>query len=371
MRQRGTLRIHFTTEDLIRTYLVDVPDPMWETVLSLHILQGRAGQMAFGEWRRRVRGDLYRRGAAGAVRERLFSVVPRSGYFPDFLTPPEGRLGLEAGIEAMCGVPPRRLAVELERLGGENDPSSWRRALAERGTRTRSELGESFRTYHQAALRPYWADVQSRVHADRALRSRLLREGGIDALLSSFAPYMRWRAPVLEADYPVDQELRLDGRGLLIIPSYFCWRHPVTFADPELPPTLVYPVEHDAQWLTRAASPGRAEEVLACSRADPCRGAPGDDRRSDDRGDRRPRRHLPGGSQPAHDDAPRRRSDHQPASGQPHDPRPDAPGVGSSRPAGAGRRLPSPAGLTCGGDRPAGGDHLGRSLTASAGLSPR
>ncbi|WP_433172966.1 DUF5937 family protein [Actinoallomurus sp. CA-150999] len=232
-------------------------------MLSLHVLQGRAGQGAFGEWRRRVRGDLYRRGAAGTVRERLFSVAPPAGYFPDFLTPPEGLLGLEAGIEAMCGVPNRRLAAELEQLGGENDPSSWLRALAEHGTRTRSELGESFRTYHQAALRPYWADVQSRVHADRALRSRLLREGGIGALLSSFAPYMRWRAPVLEADYPVDKELSLDGRGLLLIPSYFCWRHPVTLADTELPPTLVYPVEHEAQWLTPAASPGRAEEALA------------------------------------------------------------------------------------------------------------
>ncbi|GAA4627492.1 winged helix-turn-helix domain-containing protein [Actinoallomurus vinaceus] len=260
MRQRGILRIHFTTGDLVRTHLVDVPDPMWETVLSLHVLQGRAGQAAFGEWRQRVRRDLFRRGEAGTVRERLFSVVPRAGYFPDFLTPPEGLLGLEAGIEAMCGVPSRRLAAELERLGGENDPSSWRRALAEPGTRTRSELGESFRAYHQAALRPYWADVQSRVHADRALRSRLLREEGVAALFSSFAPYMRWRAPVLEADYPVDKELRLDGRGLLLIPSYFCWRQPVTLADPELPPTLVYPVEHDAQGL---ASPGRGEEALA------------------------------------------------------------------------------------------------------------
>jgi DNA-binding transcriptional ArsR family regulator len=52
---------------------------------------------------------------------------------------------------------------------------------------------------------------------------------------------MRWRPPVLECDYPVARDMRLDGRGLLLIPSYFCRRTPVALADPSLPPTLVYP----------------------------------------------------------------------------------------------------------------------------------
>lgn len=52
---------------------------------------------------------------------------------------------------------------------------------------------------------------------------------------------MRWRPPVLEADYPVDKEVHLRGRGLLLIPSYFCRRTPVALADASLPPTLVYP----------------------------------------------------------------------------------------------------------------------------------
>lgn len=55
---------------------------------------------------------------------------------------------------------------------------------------------------------------------------------------------IRWRAPVLEADYPVDRELRLDGRGLLLQPSFFCRGTPVVYRDPVLPPVLVYPVTH-------------------------------------------------------------------------------------------------------------------------------
>ena len=34
----GTLRLHFTAEDLLRTRVLTAPDPMWEIVLSLHHL---------------------------------------------------------------------------------------------------------------------------------------------------------------------------------------------------------------------------------------------------------------------------------------------------------------------------------------------
>ncbi|MEV6940453.1 winged helix-turn-helix domain-containing protein [Streptomyces sp. NPDC051172] len=36
--------------------------------------------------------------------------------------------------------------------------------------------------------------------------------------------------------------LHLEGRGLLLLPSYFCWRRPTALADPALGPVLVYPV---------------------------------------------------------------------------------------------------------------------------------
>ena len=62
-------------------------------------------------------------------------------------------------------------------------------------------------------------------------------------------------------DYPVDQEMRLDGRGLLLVPSYFCWRYPVTLADPDLPPVLVYPAER-AQRPAAAPSDHRALAAL-------------------------------------------------------------------------------------------------------------
>jgi DNA-binding transcriptional ArsR family regulator len=57
---------------------------------------------------------------------------------------------------------------------------------------------------------------------------------------------MRWRPPVLHVDYPADErDLHLGGRGLLLLPSYFCWHTPVALADPALPQILVYPLRRE------------------------------------------------------------------------------------------------------------------------------
>ncbi|MET8580692.1 winged helix-turn-helix domain-containing protein [Streptomyces collinus] len=86
------------------------------------------------------------------------------------------------------------------------------------------------------------------VSRDRTRRSATLLDGGWDAVLSTLHPSARWEYPVLHLDYPVDQELRLQGRGLLLQPSFFCRHMPTAFADPALPPVLVYPIEHQVDW---------------------------------------------------------------------------------------------------------------------------
>ncbi|RVX41362.1 hypothetical protein EDD27_3884 [Nonomuraea polychroma] len=45
----------FTPEDLGRVRIAPRPDPMWEMVLSLHLLQARGGGTAMAAWRRQVR----------------------------------------------------------------------------------------------------------------------------------------------------------------------------------------------------------------------------------------------------------------------------------------------------------------------------
>ncbi|MEV1055024.1 winged helix-turn-helix domain-containing protein [Streptomyces sp. NPDC049887] len=241
------LRIHFTGEDLARVRMAARPDVLWEAILSFHRLRDRRGATVFGEWRTETRARLN-----GETRL-LAALVPQRGYFPDFLTPPEALEGLEEGLEAVRATPVRRLGAELALLAAERPHSvlTGRLAgLAEGADGPMDRLVGALRSYHRSAIEPYWPHVQAAVEADRAVRGRALLDGGADELLASLPPMLRWRAPVLEADYPVDRELRLEGRGLLLQPSYFCRGTPVVRRDPDLPPVLVYPVTHTGSPVT-------------------------------------------------------------------------------------------------------------------------
>uniref|UniRef100_A0AAU3H021 Helix-turn-helix domain-containing protein n=1 Tax=Streptomyces sp. NBC_01401 TaxID=2903854 RepID=A0AAU3H021_9ACTN len=244
------LRIHVSGVDLSRVRMATRPDAMWETILSFHRLRDRRGSTVFGKWRKESRNRLN-----GEARL-LSAVVPPRGYFPDFLTPSGGGaepFGLDAGMEALRDTPTDRIRGELGLLAGSADrtrrPSAAAaaalpEALAEGRTEPLGRLITTLRAYHRAAVEPYWPHIRASVEADRAVRGRALLDGGADELLATLPAMIRWRAPVLEADYPVDRELRLDGRGLLLQPSFFCRGTPVVYRDPVLPPVLVYPVTH-------------------------------------------------------------------------------------------------------------------------------
>ncbi|MFJ6697654.1 DUF5937 family protein [Streptomyces sp. NPDC091272] len=234
------LRIHFTGEDLARVRLAARPDALWETVLSFHRLRDRRGGRVYGDWRAQARTRLGR----GGSRRLLASVVPARGYFPDFLTPAEGVHGWEEGLSAVRATAGGRFAGELALLKRQFDEPPRLAALVD-------ALGD----YHRAAVAPYWPHVHARVEAERAARGRALLDGGADALLASLPPALRWRSPVLEADYPVDRDVMLAGRGLRLQPSFFCQGAPVMLYDPGLPPVLVYPVEHAAPRTSAAGGP--------------------------------------------------------------------------------------------------------------------
>ncbi|MGW2178067.1 ArsR/SmtB family transcription factor [Streptomyces sp. NPDC001732] len=249
------LRIHFTAGDLARTRVADRPDPLWESVLSLHQLQERQSDPAMLHWQKHV----IRNGRAPL--RLLLPLVPARGYFPDFLTPVESAEGFETGLDALLSTPRPQLHAQLARLTKDKPPDPWIRSVAEGRPPVLHRLGEALRTYRHHALGGMWQRIRARIEADRAWRLRTQFLRGTDAMLRTFDPGLRWRPPVLEADYPVETDMCLDGRGLLLIPSYFCHRAPVALADPALPPTLVHPAR--AVVPAAASSPDPAGPHLA------------------------------------------------------------------------------------------------------------
>jgi len=253
------LRIFFSSDDIARTRLAAGPDPLWETVLSLHILRTQRADLLHGEWRRRVTSEL-RASSLLPTLGTLFTLNPTTGYFPDFLTPLEGIEGLESGLDAITFTSGRRLRRDVSILAEERSLRPDVRGLADGQAQAVRSLTTAMRSYYEFALAPEWSRIEAVVESDRARRIRAVAASGAEGLLASLRPGSRWRAGELQVNYPFEQEMHLDGRGLLLVPSYFCWRDPVTLLDPELPPVLVYPAERP---LGNAGRPGTPRRALA------------------------------------------------------------------------------------------------------------
>ncbi|WP_405782674.1 ArsR/SmtB family transcription factor [Streptomyces sp. NBC_00859] len=257
------LRVHFTAEDLTRVRVLDAPDPLWEIVLSLNLLFGGRGRAAFGRpWSSGARDPLLS-GVSGRHLSLLRHLAPPVGDFPDFLTPQRTDRDPETAIETILGTPKSRLRQGVSVL--PTVPASlW--PLANGEVDALRELGSALRAYYRAALACRWERISALSAADRALRARAVSDRGIDGLLGSLRPALGWSSPVLTAQYPVDRDLYLDGRGILLIPSVFCRRTPVTHIDAELPPVLVYPAVHPADLWNKGTDQSLAA-LLGAGRA--------------------------------------------------------------------------------------------------------
>ncbi|MEV3859068.1 winged helix-turn-helix domain-containing protein [Streptomyces sp. NPDC050095] len=256
------LRIEFTGEDLGRLRVAPGADPLWEIVLSLHLLQNRQAAVVFDPWRREVRAGLARAGLSGTTAA-LMRLSPWAAYFPDFLTPGQGGEDVEAGIEAVLVTPRRRLAAELSEVYADGPVPAAARRLAVGDVATLRRLGQALRAYYEVAVEPYLPAVRGAVADDRAVRADAALRGGGDGLLASYGPALSWDASTLVAAYPVQHELPLHGRPLTLIPSFFCVVTPVALADGALDPVLVHPLGPAPGWLARGRQRGAAPPPVA------------------------------------------------------------------------------------------------------------
>ncbi|MDQ0931136.1 ArsR/SmtB family transcription factor [Streptomyces turgidiscabies] len=189
--------------------------------------------------------------------------MPSVGSITDLLTP-DASGDLAAGLDATEATPARVVANQLRRLNaGQAGQAGLRGPLA--SPRADSvDLASVVRVlcpYFDCLLRSHLPRIRGQVEADLALRSQSLLAGGVQGLFDSMAPFARWRDSVLEVDYPVSRDVFLRGRGLLLVPSFFCWRRPTALADPDLTPTLVYPVAKPP-WQPGARDSGKGVSRL-------------------------------------------------------------------------------------------------------------
>lgn len=252
------LRIYFTGEDTARTRIALTHDPLWELVLSVRMLRGQRGDLLFTDWRRATATAL-RTVQPGSGVGLVSALMPTMGYFPDFLNPavPSGPHQLEAGLEEIRRTPIAALERDLAMMALPPSVTPAVRHLAEGDPAALRELTATLHVYYDIAIAPHRRTVDAAVEHDRAARVREMASRGVEGLLISLQPHVEYSDGELRVPAHPDQEIHLGGRGLLLVPSYFCINHPVTMFDESLAPVLVYPVERRHDLLALAAGDRR------------------------------------------------------------------------------------------------------------------
>jgi DNA-binding transcriptional ArsR family regulator len=236
--------------------VVKEPDPMWELVTSLHRIQAPCGPR-FRPWLGHVRNRMRATPKLHGAMQLLMTLVPERGAFPDFLTPSSvsGHEGFSGAIDLISATPQHRVRSELQAMYQDRRAPRWVRGLADGDREHRRDLHTAMRLYHSEIVRPVWVELREAFLADRAQRGQALLDGGVDRLLSTLSPTIRWDPPILSTDYPRERDLYLNGRGITLVPSSFCQRNPVSLIDPDLPPVLVYPLTGSPGQVGRSLDP--------------------------------------------------------------------------------------------------------------------
>jgi DNA-binding transcriptional ArsR family regulator len=230
----------FDRQDLQRVRLATDAEPMWELALSLLKIGARSVPASLVPWRQEVGRRLGGSHHGSQAVSLLSGLVTPGGDFPDFLTPPKHVTDIDEGCEAVACTPGTRLASDLGAVFAGRPVPPWVRSLASGDREHVGEAVRAVRVGHDVLVAPHWATVREVVATDRRMRARLALTKGIDALLSSLPGVLSWDGQVLRTRYPKERTVHLAGRGLILLPSYFCRGNPVTWIDSELPPVLVY-----------------------------------------------------------------------------------------------------------------------------------
>ncbi|MEU8383278.1 winged helix-turn-helix domain-containing protein [Streptosporangium sp. NPDC048865] len=262
-------RIHFTADDLVRVRVAPTLGPMTETLFSLCALRGRTEETVFGGWRRRVRGGLDARftvlAAIAPVRKPWFDMARLAGPGRD----------LAESAETFLARPRQAVRAELDYYADHHGRLPSALAGLADALPARREVLTTVQAYHHAAVAPHWTAVRAHLDAERARRGTILLDRGVDGLLSSLHPNIRWTPPTLRVDSadPCDTDLTLDGRGLLLVPSFFL-RNPSVMYDPGNPADciLIYPaalgVDHAAGiWTAGTPTTPALANLLGRTRA--------------------------------------------------------------------------------------------------------
>ncbi|MFG2824807.1 DUF5937 family protein [Kitasatospora sp. NPDC048365] len=219
--------------------------PAWELTASVRALARPADRAVHMPWLSAHRADPLLTGRS-AARE---LTVASPGHLPGFLAPtPHSPLtGLDEELGQVRDTPAEVVRQDLTAVFGELLPAR----LVPLGRAPRRELAsvtDELRRYWDRALAPTWPRIRALLESDIHHRARVLTDRGPAAMFADIHPGLAFDPAgstlriALRRSVPTDTHHRLNGRGLVLVPSAFAW--PDLHVKTALPwtPVIRYPV---------------------------------------------------------------------------------------------------------------------------------
>ncbi|MDT0466628.1 ArsR/SmtB family transcription factor [Streptomyces gibsoniae] len=230
------MRIHLTAADMARIRFAPRPAPLQELNAALSMACRRDNDPVLGHWRWRLLHSL-----PAAVRP-LQDLVP-AGQAPGFLDVFSDTL--HDGLEVVRSWRPELARAELERVYA-NIPSPspvppWVRDLHRGDADAWQILSHAQQAAFETVLRPVWSAVQDLHHAEFTRHAVTVAEHGVGSALTDLVPGSRLHGDIWELDAPGRRDIRPDGRGLLLLPTFHWTGHPLISDLPDHPVALTYP----------------------------------------------------------------------------------------------------------------------------------
>jgi DNA-binding transcriptional ArsR family regulator len=193
------------------------------------------------------------------------------GWGVDFTAPPpSGMANTPAKDLAAVRATPRAVArAQVNRaleLAGPVDDDV--RAVLRRRNVTAWVAGALERMWDELVA-PDWPQLLAIAERDVLFRAERLVRGGWAAALDGLHPDLQWRDGAVTISRRPYSANRLDGRGLVFVPSVFLHPSLAVYTDPPWQPTIIYPARGSAAlWERQPSTPAALGRLLGTSRAD-------------------------------------------------------------------------------------------------------